>query len=404
MMISIHGYSQTCIQNTNSLLYNGSSSYVSFSNDNNLEITDSITVEAWVYATSWALNVYQGTIFCKHSWSAGEQGYVLRAGGTGQLSFNLAGIDTIGTILSWQDLVSPSNVLTLNTWYHVAGTFDGDSMRLFVNGVQVASRAMYGTIVPSTAFPQSIGKISDTGIAGQTRYWTGRLDEIRVWHRALNGAELDANRNHHIDPLTANNLVGYWRFNEGTGTNTVDLSTSGNDGTLSGATWITQVPFSQAAATPIIIPNGITMTCFPSGSGYQWNYISSGSTPIPNATQQVYVATQNGSYTVTITDSLGCTATSGPYIITGVVGILELAKDATVSVINTNGKLTVTFPDGTIIKQAILFDATGKTIQTSETGKTNTTAFATTALADGIYILQVNSAKGNYSTKIYLGK
>lgn len=403
LFAGLKGYSQ-CIQNTNSLLFNGTSNYVSFSNDNNLEITDSITVEAWIYPTTFAINVFDGTIFCKHSWTnVNEQGYVLRAGGSGQVSFNLAGVDTLGTILSWQDLQSPVNAIALNTWSHVAGTFDGDSMRLFINGVQVASQAMYGTIVPSTSFPQSIGKISDTG-SGQTRYWTGRLDEIRVWHRALSAAELDSNRNHHIDPLLANNLVGYWRFNEGVGTTAADLSPSGNDGFVNGATWIPQVPFSQAAATPIIIPNGNTMTCFPAGSAYQWNLVSGGSLAIPGATQQAYTATLNGSYSVTITDSLGCTATSTTYIITGVTGLLELSKNVTASILNIDGKLTVTFADGTIIKNAILFDVNGKTIQAVDNGKSNIVSFDSNVLANGIYILQLNSAKGNYSSKISLGK
>src|SRR5205823_3470030 len=98
------------------------------------------------------------------SWSQGEQGYVLRAGGTGILSFNIAGVDTNGVPVSWVEVLSPSGALTLNTWTHVAGTYDGNNLRLYINGILIASTPFTGTIVPSTAFPARIGSLSDAQI------------------------------------------------------------------------------------------------------------------------------------------------------------------------------------------------------------------------------------------------
>ena len=40
-------------------------------------------------------------------------------------------------------------------------------------------------------------------------------------------------------------LVGYWNFNEGTGTTVNDLSSNDNDGTINGASWSTDVPSSS---------------------------------------------------------------------------------------------------------------------------------------------------------------
>ena len=398
MLISLNALSQNCLQNTNSVLFNGTSSVVSIGSDNNLQITDSITIEAWIYPTSWAISPFQGTIFCKHSWSVGgEKGYVFRAGGSGQLSFNLAGVDSNGAILSWQDLVSPVNTLSLNTWTHVAGTFDGDSMRLFVNGVQITSKYMHGSIVISDSFNAKIGKICDTGV-GQTRYWIGNLDEIRVWHRALGAAELTAQMSKHIDPTTANNLVGYWRFNEGAGPIAADLSTSGNDGGLVGATWATIVPFTITSIPRTIVPNGLILTCIPPGLSYQWIF---NSTLITNATQQSYTATQNGNYAVTVVDSNGCSLIAGPYTVTGVVGILEFENNVKVNIVNRDGKLMISFEDGSIIKTASLFKVDGALVQSIN--NSNKISFETNNLSKGIYVLQLSTDKGNFSKNIYLG-
>jgi len=80
-------------------------------------------------------------------------------------------------------------VLPINTWPHLAATYDGATMRLYVNGVQVSSRAQTGAIVTSTN-PLQIGGDS---IYGQ--YFTGRIDEVRVYNRALNVAQIQSNMN-----------------------------------------------------------------------------------------------------------------------------------------------------------------------------------------------------------------
>ena len=110
---------QPCITNTNSLFFNGTA-YVSLASQTGLDITDSITVEAWINSTQWAATSAQNTIACKHGWSAGEGGYVLRAGGSGQLSFNFGGLDTNGVPVSWVDNISPANSLTLIQWHGIA--------------------------------------------------------------------------------------------------------------------------------------------------------------------------------------------------------------------------------------------------------------------------------------------
>jgi hypothetical protein len=384
-------YSQ-CTANTKSILLNGTSNYVSFNTDNNLQIDSAITVEAWIKPTAFGANNYTNSIFCKHSWTQGEMGYVLRCGGSGQLSFNFAGLDSTGAPTSWQNVVSPTSALTLNTWQHVAATYDGDTARLFVNTIQVTAFAFKGSIVPSTTFPACIGRLSDTGV-GASRYFSGQIDEVRVWNRAESQAELAAGYNRHISP-TSPGLVGYWNFNVVSGTNLPDQTSSANAATLTSGTLSPNVPFYQGALTPIITTNGALLTST-SATTYQWNYNGQ---PIVTGVNQSYTATQNGTYTVTIIDSIGCPATSAPVIITG-VGIQEISNSNNLIVKNLPNSIEIVAMNSTKIESAQIFNSNGSLVA-EEQNQESSVSFNKSVLAKGIYIINLTTDKGLYQSRV----
>ena len=84
--------------------------------------------------------------------------------------------------------------LTTNTWTHLAATYDGATVRLYVNGAQVSSRAQTGQIAISTN-PLQIGGDS---IYGQ--YFPGNIDEVRVYNRALSTAEIQHDMDSPVTP------------------------------------------------------------------------------------------------------------------------------------------------------------------------------------------------------------
>jgi hypothetical protein len=160
----------------NALNFNGSNALVTINNAASLQLTTGMTLEAWVYPT--VTGPWWGDVIYK-----GNDNYYLE--GTSYPS----GFPAMGGTLPNAPPLYGTAVLALNTWAHLAATYDGATMRLYVNGVQVASRAQTGTIVTSTN-PLQIGGDS---IYGQ--YFTGRIDDVRIYNRALSAAQIQSDMN-----------------------------------------------------------------------------------------------------------------------------------------------------------------------------------------------------------------
>jgi hypothetical protein len=177
-----------------------------------------ITLEAWIYPTDWHNSLSSGNIINNEE-NSPDKGYMLRCGNNGQLGF------TVGDG-AWTDLLSPTGTLTLNTWQHVAATYDGTTMVLYVDGVEVASSNETVTIAQSSE-PLIIGNYTGGG-----RPFLGSLDEVRIWSVGRSETEIVDNMN---ECLTGSEtgLQAYYQFEDGTGSTTVsDQTANGNDGTL----------------------------------------------------------------------------------------------------------------------------------------------------------------------------
>ena len=81
---------------------------------------------------------------------------------------------------------------------------------------------------------------------------------------------------------------------------------------------------------------------------------------------------------------------------------MELAENVNVTIANADGKLIISFLDGTFMKEVLLYDFSGRLLQTSAQGKS--VVFESNNLSQGMYILNIITDKNNYQKNIYIGK
>lgn len=160
------------------LTFNGTSNSVGVNDAASLDLTSGMTVEAWVYPTTLS------------GWRT-----VLMKEGSGGLAWTLYGHDngphpavTVNTGGADQSLAGAQQ-LTLNTWTHLAATYDGTTLRLYVNGTQTSTRTVGGNLL-TTAGALRIG-----GNAVWGEYFAGRIDEVRIYNRALTASQVQADMN-----------------------------------------------------------------------------------------------------------------------------------------------------------------------------------------------------------------
>ena len=75
--------------------------------------------------------------------------------------------------------------MSTERWYHVAGTYDGSTIKAYVNGSKVASTQQSGSIDVSD-YPLNIGR----GTYDTTRLFDGAIDDVRIYDRALTDGEI----------------------------------------------------------------------------------------------------------------------------------------------------------------------------------------------------------------------
>jgi len=208
------------------LSFDGVDDYVDCGTNSSLDITEAITLEAWV---KLADNVGNGYLVTKRT---NYTGYTLWHSTT-YLYVSLYLDDGAGGYTSAQ--VAFYNV-PANTWLHVVGTYDKQTVRLYVNGIE----APYPQ-AQTTSILSSVGSVKIGGYPGY--YSEDIIDEVRIYNRALGEEEITRSYQAGLSRLrvaTANphdwsdGLVGYWNFNgqNTTSSGTRDMSDEDNWGEL----------------------------------------------------------------------------------------------------------------------------------------------------------------------------
>jgi hypothetical protein len=155
--------------------FDGVNDWVTVADAASLDLTSGMTLEAWVHPT--ALGNAWRTVLLKERPSG--LAYALYASDDGNrphaYSFTGSELGTRGP-----------TALPIGAWTHVAATFSGATLRLYVGGTQVATRSVGSALVASNG-PLRIG-----GNAVWGEWFQGRIDDVRVYNRALTAAEIQS--------------------------------------------------------------------------------------------------------------------------------------------------------------------------------------------------------------------
>lgn len=298
------------------------------------QATNSLTLEAWIYprATSYKriLSNYKATNFVGQF---AFDTYAPTNNGRGLRFFMVGGASVTFS-------VTVSNVLVLNTWNHVAGTFDNGIMKLYVNGTAVATAT-----APFTSFPGNTNEITigeDPSIV-TPEYFNGMIDDIRIWNTVRTATDIATNMNNCLVGNEAG-LKNYFKFFENSGTKILDIVTN-SVGTMSG---------------------GMTATAWTTGN------VSCGTSTcnlIMTNLKTITVAT--------------CT------------GIEELSSAKQDVIVYPNpASSMITIKTEETIKTVKVYNLLGELVQ-----EENSTNFSVEKLPAGIYTLQINAVNGIGTTR-----
>ncbi|WP_158283783.1 LamG domain-containing protein, partial [Gramella jeungdoensis] len=212
------------ITNCAGVNFDGNNDYVDFKATNYNLTNQDFSIEAWIRPDINSTQIQ--TVFSKRN-----------ANNLGGLGYDLRLTDRIISF-NWMNggNISSPYQIDNDRWYHVGVTFDGGTYKLYIDGIEVASKS--GQALLETDFDCMLGAMDDVnlsfpyGIA--KNFFNGSMDEVRIWNVALTENQLRETMNQEInndgsggvigakvpiliDGLVWSDLEGYYRMDESCG-------------------------------------------------------------------------------------------------------------------------------------------------------------------------------------------
>lgn len=175
------------------LEFNGKSSMVTIDKDARLDITDAITIEAWIKINEWLLDPNRNVIFARYDQAANKRGLQFSLNPDNGLAVYMGYSN--GTVY-YQTQKGGQSQDWVGKWVHVAVTWDHSDSGLailYVDGKELNSyESQQALKEPLLIFdiPWVIG-----AMPAQSRFFSGAIDELRVYNRRLSDDEVMRNFN-----------------------------------------------------------------------------------------------------------------------------------------------------------------------------------------------------------------
>ncbi|TXK36404.1 T9SS type A sorting domain-containing protein [Pontibacter qinzhouensis] len=160
------------------LSFNGTDQYASVASNSSLDITEAITLAAWIKPEK-AITQY----VLKKAISGITDGYELSLASNGQVFFRINQVSSGDDFRVSSTALHPTDG---NTWMHVAATYDGSVAKIYIDGVE-DNVMSFGTALATNSLNLAIGAESNG-----TRPLKGAIDDVRIYNIALSAADISA--------------------------------------------------------------------------------------------------------------------------------------------------------------------------------------------------------------------
>jgi hypothetical protein len=184
--------------------FNGTNNFIKILSSASIQPTNSISYSCWVYITT-----NTSTTFFTKNYSVGNNSYAFEKGN-----------NTFGVTLKGIGGLQDNNSVNLNSWNFLMCTYDGTVLKFYLNGILVQSLNS-NLLLTYTSNNLFIGVSNDPSLV--VRYFSGKLDDIGIWNRALKQDEITSL---YYSDNTCQSLVintGVLGFNPLTYNNTVTI-------------------------------------------------------------------------------------------------------------------------------------------------------------------------------------
>lgn len=189
------------------ITFNGTTSQGEVPHNEAFVMDTALSMSVWVYRTADGQSSTSGIISRGATASSGTPAYQIGLTSTNTIRFVLR-------IDSTSHLLFSTTTIPLETWTLVTTTYDGSTMRIYINGVvETNTTAVTGSVFGGT---HNIGIGAHIQDATNRRF-TGTLDGLYLWDRALNQDEIDVLYSsglgiEHPFVLPSNKIKGYVRI------------------------------------------------------------------------------------------------------------------------------------------------------------------------------------------------
>jgi fibronectin type 3 domain-containing protein len=252
---------------------NGTSQYASVGTSTALR-TSAFTLELWFKRAAGGATQSTGTggvvaypLITKGraeaETAAADVNYFFGIDANGHLAADFEEAQTGAAPSANHPILGAGTVLATDTgWHHAAATYDGTTWNLYLDGALDGTLAVNRPANIASTVVTAIGTSLNAGTAptGPLGFFSGTIDEVRIWNAARSQAQIQAAKNTEITS-PASGLIGAWNLNEGTGTNLGDSSGNVVTGTaVAGPAWLSGFVPPVIDTTPPAAPQNLAAT------------------------------------------------------------------------------------------------------------------------------------------------